>query len=120
MAWNLISPWVDARTRAKIVFLKPQDTAAELLKHIDAEELPVELGGRCECAGGCFMDDMVEEDNGFTCVPIQVKKGAKFSMTVAVPANHTISWEFMVEGYDIGFCVFVNDANIAEGMDTKV
>ena len=66
------------------------------------------------------MDDMAEEDNGFTCVPIQVKKGAKFSMTVAVPANHTISWEFIVEGYDIGFCVVVNDANIAEGMYRKV
>ncbi len=115
VAWKLISPWVDSRTKAKIVFLKPHETAAELLKHINDDDLPVELGGKCACEGGCLMDGMAEEDHGFTCVPIEVKKGAKFSMPVAVPANHTICWEFIIDGHDIGFCVMADGANIAPG-----
>jgi hypothetical protein len=77
VAWRIISPWVDARTKSKIVFLKPSETAEELRKHIDEEALPVDLGGKCACEGGCLMDETSADDDGFIRVPVNVKKGAK-------------------------------------------
>lgn len=115
VAWRLISPWVDARTKSKIVFLKPHETAAELLQHIHEQDLPVDLGGKCACEGGCLMDEMSGEEDGFTCVPIKVKKGAKFALPVSVPACHTICWDFVVAAHDVAFSAVVGGANIAQG-----
>ncbi len=115
VAWRLISPWIDARTRAKIVFLKPHETAAELLQHIHEEDLPVDLGGKCECEGGCMLETMPSEDDGFTCVPIKVKKGAKATLPVSVESGHVISWDFVVEAHDVCFRAVAAGANITEG-----
>ena len=115
VAWKIISPWVDARTKAKIVFLKPHETAAELLRHIDEEHLPVDLGGKCACEGGCLMDETSGEEDGFTTESVKVKKGAKTSKTVAIAPNQMICWDFVVEAHDVGFRALVGDKNIAEG-----
>lgn len=80
VAWRIISPWVDARTKSKIVFLKPGETAEELRKHIHEEALPADLGGTCACEGGCLMDETSADDDGFIRVPVNVKKGAKCVM----------------------------------------
>ena len=58
-AWALISPFIDAKTKAKIS-IHGSSYQKELLKHVDPENVPVELGGECTCPHhekGCFYSD---------------------------------------------------------------
>jgi hypothetical protein len=119
VAWRIISPWVDPRTKSKIVFLKPHETASELLKYIDEDNLPVDLGGRCACAGGCFMDSAdTPPDDLQTCVAVSVQAGGKYVVTVSVAEKHTICWDFVLDAYDIAFCARVGSTIITEGIST--
>ncbi|KIS71490.1 putative phosphatidylinositol(PI)/phosphatidylcholine(PC) transfer protein [Mycosarcoma maydis] len=54
--WSVIKGWLDPVTVEKIKILghKYQD---ELLQQIPAENLPVDLGGKCQCSGGCSLSD---------------------------------------------------------------
>lgn len=52
--WAMVSPWLDKRTKQKIVVLKGKNFAQALLQHIDADSLPVQYGGTCNCQGGCL------------------------------------------------------------------
>ncbi|KAJ9477364.1 SEC14 cytosolic factor [Pseudozyma hubeiensis] len=54
--WSVIKGWLDPVTVEKIKILghKYQD---ELLQQIPAENLPVDLGGKCQCPGGCSLSD---------------------------------------------------------------
>jgi hypothetical protein len=52
-AWAIMQLWVDARTKEKVIFVSAADTAKVLLEHIDAENLPSFLGGKCECPDRC-------------------------------------------------------------------
>jgi len=54
--WNLIKGWLDPVTVAKIS-IPSRNWEAELLKQIPAESLPKDLGGTCECPGGCSLSD---------------------------------------------------------------
>lgn len=54
--WNFIKPWLDEVTVAKISILG-SDYKPKLLEQIPAENLPVEYGGMCKCAGGCSLSD---------------------------------------------------------------
>jgi hypothetical protein len=58
---------------------------------------------------------MPSEDDGFTCVPIKVKKGAKFTLPVSVDSGYVICWDFVVEAHDVCFRAAVGGANITEG-----
>lgn len=53
MAWKGVKPLLNEATRAKTSIVTENDTPAALLEWIDAENLPVEYGGRCACPGGC-------------------------------------------------------------------
>jgi len=53
-AWSIIKGFMDSKTAAKIKILGSSYTK-DLLEHIDAENLPKFLGGKCECAPeGCL------------------------------------------------------------------
>jgi hypothetical protein len=54
--WRIIKSWLDPVTVAKISILG-RDYQKELLAQIPIENLPKELGGTCECPGGCSMSD---------------------------------------------------------------
>lgn len=54
--WSLIKGWLDEVTVAKIHILS-SDYKKQLIEQIPAENLPVDLGGTCQCAGGCSMSD---------------------------------------------------------------
>lgn len=56
MAWSLVRPWLDEATANKIDILA-SDYKDELLKQVPPESLPKELGGTCECEGGCSLSD---------------------------------------------------------------
>lgn len=53
MAWKGIKPLLNETTRAKTNILSESDTPGKLLEVIDAENLPVDYGGKCACTGGC-------------------------------------------------------------------
>ncbi|KAE8969988.1 hypothetical protein PF005_g27542, partial [Phytophthora fragariae] len=53
MAWKGVKPLLNEATRAKTNILTESETAGALLEFIDAENLPVEYGGTCSCAGSC-------------------------------------------------------------------
>ncbi|KAF7790786.1 hypothetical protein EIP86_001743 [Pleurotus ostreatoroseus] len=54
--WQVIKPWLDEVTVAKIDILGGS-YKDKLLAQIPAENLPKEFGGRCDCAGGCSLSD---------------------------------------------------------------
>jgi hypothetical protein len=52
--WWVVKSFLDAKTVSKIHILG-SDYTSELLKYVDAENLPSFLGGKCNCSGGCLM-----------------------------------------------------------------
>lgn len=54
--WGLVKPWLDEATQRKIHILG-KGYKTELLNYIDAANLPKNLGGTCECPGGCSLSD---------------------------------------------------------------
>jgi len=54
--WSLIKPWLDEATVRKIHILG-KNYKTELSTYIDPANLPKDLGGSCNCPGGCQMSD---------------------------------------------------------------
>ncbi|KAG8712313.1 cytosolic factor, phosphatidylinositol/phosphatidylcholine transfer protein [Ceratobasidium sp. 423] len=54
--WTFVKPWLDEVTVAKISILG-SDYKKTLLEQIPAENLPADLGGACNCPGGCSLSD---------------------------------------------------------------
>ncbi|CUA70373.1 Sec14 cytosolic factor [Rhizoctonia solani] len=54
--WTLVKPWLDEVTVSKIS-IPGSDYKAKLLEQIPAENLPEDLGGKCNCPGGCSLAD---------------------------------------------------------------
>ena len=56
--WGAVRPWLSKETQDK-VHIFSSDYAPFLLEHIDAENLPVYLGGKCMCSGsgGCSVSN---------------------------------------------------------------
>ncbi|KAF0482752.1 sec14 cytosolic factor [Gigaspora margarita] len=54
--WSFVRPLLDEVTAAKIVILGSKYKQT-LLENIPAENLPVSLGGTCDCPGGCQNSD---------------------------------------------------------------
>jgi phosphatidylinositol/phosphatidylcholine transfer protein len=54
--WSFIKPWLDEVTVSKIDIIG-KDYKGKLLEQIPAENLPKDLGGTCECEGGCSLSD---------------------------------------------------------------
>lgn len=51
VCWKAVSPFVDPKTKTKIHVLSASNQTAMLLKYIDADQLPVEYGGKnLDCA----------------------------------------------------------------------
>lgn len=53
--WKIVKPWLDPRTKAKIILIKGNGVK-EILEDVDEENLPSFLGGKCNCEGegGCM------------------------------------------------------------------
>lgn len=54
--WSGVKPWLDEVTVSKIDILG-SSYKDKLLAQIPAENLPKDLGGTCDCAGGCSLSD---------------------------------------------------------------
>lgn len=63
LIWKIVSPLLNPKTRERIHVLRGQkDIAKALLEFIPPENLPVEYGGTCACAGGCTTHSPEEVD----------------------------------------------------------
>lgn len=63
LIWKIVSPLLNPKTRERIHVLRGQkDISKALLEFIPAENLPVEYGGTCSCAGGCSTHSPEEID----------------------------------------------------------
>lgn len=56
-AWRVISPFIDEKTRRKIHILGGS-YLPRVLELVDEDKWPKELGGKCDCAEGCFYSDV--------------------------------------------------------------
>lgn len=54
--WAIIRPWLDEVSVSKIEIIG-SGYKDKLLAQIDAENLPKNFGGTCECPGGCSLSD---------------------------------------------------------------
>ena len=54
--WAVIRPWLDEVTASKVDILGT-GYMETLLSQIDKENLPKDLGGDCDCPGGCSLSD---------------------------------------------------------------
>jgi len=54
--WACVKGWLDETTIAKVEILG-KDYLNVLSKHVALENLPKDLGGVCECAGGCCLSN---------------------------------------------------------------
>jgi hypothetical protein len=50
--WAMVKPFLDPVVKSKI-FILGSNYRSTLLEHIDADSLPAEYGGTCQCEGGC-------------------------------------------------------------------
>lgn len=128
--WKIASPFIDARTKAKISIIYG-DPSSELLKFIPKETLPKEYGGACECKGTgakCIEEFDLKD---IKISDISGVRGAELKTTIAagkqfqvkhVVSNKggTVHWFFRVEGdYNVNFGVeFEPDPKGTQGSQT--
>ncbi|GLD96750.1 hypothetical protein PINS_up005433 [Pythium insidiosum] len=63
LIWKLVAPLINPKTRERVHVLRGQkEIGKALLEFIDEDSLPVEYGGSCRCAGGCFTHSPEERD----------------------------------------------------------
>lgn len=104
--WRIVRVWIDPRTREKIHVLGA-DYKTELLKHIDAQELPREYGGTSDFEvphadyTGLHVESM---DPPLTTTVISA--GGKFEQTLESGAlGLSASWFFRTVSKDVRFFV---------------
>ncbi|XP_053135459.1 SEC14-like protein 2 [Hemicordylus capensis] len=121
VAYNLVKHFLSEDTRNKIIILGG-NWKEVLQKHIDPKEIPVEYGGtltdpdgnpKCQtkiCYGGevpkkYYVRDQVKQQYENSVV---VNRGSSHQMEYEILfPGCVLSWQFMSEGGDVGFGVFL-------------
>ncbi|KAJ6659068.1 hypothetical protein lerEdw1_019371 [Lerista edwardsae] len=125
VAYNLVKHLLSEDTRKKIVILGA-DWKEELLKHIDPSELPVEYGGtltdpdgdpKCksklnyggEVPKSYYVRDQLKQQYDHSVV---VNRGSSQQVEYEIlTPGCVLRWQFMSDGADIGFGVFLKTKN---------
>jgi len=94
--WKLSSSWLAEEVRNSTHMLPSVD---DLKHYFDPANLPVHLGGKCECKGGCIRE--VDPDEGFT--KVDVAAGKFHQVKQEVEKGALVSWEYRSRGGDIQF-----------------
>jgi CRAL/TRIO domain len=83
--WNIVKHLLDAGTVEKIAILS-SSYQTTLLQQIHAVDLPTQLGGKCQCPGGCELSDAGPwRDSGW--MEIEENADAKVEERVDNPAS---------------------------------
>ncbi|KAK7506001.1 hypothetical protein BaRGS_00002723 [Batillaria attramentaria] len=120
IAYNLIRPILSEDTVKKIQ-IHGTNYKQALMKHIDADQLPVHWGGTmvdpdgdpfCSsrvCMGGEVPEEYYIQDltatEGFTEASVGRGSSLQVDVEVALPRS-AIRWQFKTDGFDIGFGVY--------------
>lgn len=113
-AWKVLTPLLSERTLNKIEICG-SDYLEKIQELVPAEQIPVELGGKCtSCSGPCvqsggkvpesFYRGGVESD-GETVHSVLVPRSAAHEVKVPVAAGGVLCYEFWTDDYDISFGV---------------
>lgn len=107
--WKIVKPWLKPATLDKITILG-HNFKERLLEDFDADQLPVFLGGTCECEGGCV--PQVDPDQGMTKVDIggRSKHVVEYELEAGAGAN----WEFRTIKNNLEFGVEFVPAKVCE------
>lgn len=128
--WKIVSPFIDAKTKAKIEIVYGNPTQ-DLLKTIDESVLPKEYGGKCECKGKdkpCnpefdISDLKLSDITGAASdnVTTHVAAGKKHEATFTTkPKGGTLHWYFRVaDDYNTLFSVRCRTADGKEEVIRK-
>ncbi|KAL2268343.1 hypothetical protein VTJ83DRAFT_3189 [Remersonia thermophila] len=84
--WNMIKGWLDPVTVQKIHVLG-SGYQKQLLAQVPAENLPKQLGGTCECPGGCQLSDAGPWREPEWTRPAKWEKKKEDAAIVATPAE---------------------------------
>jgi len=111
--WKIIKPWLDPVVAAKVQ-VYGSDFKEQLLKDIDADSLPEEYGGTCQCQGGCIPMFSIEEskqaiermENTKGIKIATVQAGSKLDIVhKSVGQGNEAWWYFRTHDYDITFSI---------------
>ena len=117
MMYNAAAPFVPAEIRSRVHVVKQLD---EMLQHVAADQLPVELGGTCQLHGGVMCIECKDaseinalvrkaHDDGLEAHYVQHHYDKHITCD---DAGGVFSWYFETdEGYDLDFSVEVKDAD---------
>ena len=107
MFWKLIVGWLDERTMRRFKILQG-DGKEELLRHIDEENLPSFLGGKCRCnyVGGCVpwaSNPSYERFNyAGDAQKLTILAGKQKKVEIDVESGQKVVWFLQSVGGDIG------------------
>jgi phosphatidylinositol/phosphatidylcholine transfer protein len=112
MIWKIIKPWMDPVTAAK-VFVLGSDFKEELLKHYDADQLPVEYGGTAdvvlEVLDTAKAQEAVERfraEEAKDLVEADIAAGKKLEVNKEVGPNGAfLDYYFTTKQHDVRFSV---------------
>jgi len=118
--WKLVQNCLDQNTASKIVVLG-SNYKKELLQYIDADQLPVEYGGTCNCKGGCVPTHDISALRGKGPVARELESADAVTKTVGRhdvwettlecnEAGGLFSWAVKVQSKDIRFSAEVRMA----------
>jgi hypothetical protein len=120
--WGLIAKFLPPRIRERVNMLGSNH--AELLQYIDADQLPVQYGGTCQCEGGCVKQWTEEQtaqavkeyEHRLGIIDLSCPKGEKQVHSMHIEASEasqkSASFSFRTLESSIDFCVeFVPDAS---------
>lgn len=119
--YNVIKPLLAEYTRSKIHFLG-KNWKEDLLRHIDADQLPVHWGGTCTDPDGdpfCksqiglggtvpksyYLKNMESDLSQFTTLTVNRGSSAQVEVKVDEPGS-IFSWSFLTQNNDIGFGIY--------------
>jgi len=110
--WNIVKPWLDARTLSKVIIISGNDSETQLHNYIDEENIPTAIGGKNPAPNLIIPDPL----KGLTQVDISA--GSDYTSEISCQtANMAASWRFTVLAKDIYFtATFTSD----EGEETVV
>lgn len=132
IAFNLVKPFLSEETLKKIKILG-KDYKEELLKHIDADQLPVYYGGTCRDPDGdpmcksklryggevpkSYINHLSDKEME-NFIETSVKQGSSIIVDVEVTeVNSALRWQFMTDGNDIKFGIYLKKKGA--GKDSK-
>lgn len=113
--WKICSAFLDENTTSKIHILG-KNYQQELLKDIDADQLPEEFGGSCRCENGCVHVSDISDlkaaagANASEDVPLDKNINSKECFELDVPAGPTgatFEWSWQSASKDLLFSVEV-------------